>query len=64
MQAFGITVGALVAGYLVAIAFWGPQGFQMPTANEVDAMTGQPIGPPVEAGVAVPEKLTRAPRRP
>ena len=36
------------------------------TANEVEAMTGQPVGPLyTEVGEnAVPQKVTRAPRRP
>ena len=46
MKTFFITLAAVVAGCLLVIAFWGPQGLQMPTANEVEAMTGQPVGPP------------------
>jgi hypothetical protein len=61
MKTFGITLAAVAAGYLLAIAFWGPQGFQMPVPNQIDAMTGQPVGPPIEADVAVPQKVTRAP---
>ena len=62
MKAFGITLAAVVAGYFLAIAFWGPQGFQMPAPNQMDAMTGQPVGPPIEVGEnAVPQKVSRAP---
>jgi hypothetical protein len=63
MKAFCITSAVVIAGYLVAIGFWGPQGFQMPTANEGEAMTGQPVGPLyTEVGEnAVPQKVTRAP---
>jgi hypothetical protein len=63
MKAFCITSAAVIAGYLLAVAFWGPQGLQMPTANEVEAMTGQPVGPLyTEVGEnAVPQKVTRAP---
>jgi len=63
MKTFFITLAAVVAGCLLVIAFWGPQGLQMPTANEVEAMTGQPVGPLyTEVGEnAVPQKVKRAP---
>jgi hypothetical protein len=62
MKTFAITLATIVAGCLLVIAFWGPQGLQMPVANQIDAMTGQPVGPLVEVGEnAVPQKVTRVP---
>jgi hypothetical protein len=49
LNAFGVTLAGLFAVYLVAVAFWGPNGLRLPASNEVDPYTGLLIAPAAAA---------------